>query len=487
MAGIAVDMAKCYDSARLPLLRRLLAAAGWPAAVVAVAGPLLAAYGARRRLRKGMQLAHSPAPVLVFGPTAPSLMAMAGRCTEGTAWSRGRELDRAVATAAVWSATALFAAAAQLRISVAKSGAFASTASARADLQVADPSAPVLRSFKDLGIPQHAGHVGTTAAVARVQGTFARLDRLAGLPLPYAHRVQAVAAAGVVAAAYGAVVGTPSNRTLARLRTWAGRAVWRGRRFGAVELRPLLGGQALPRRPCRSVRVGTVVGICKALQRGWARTEDAQLLGQGAGRHPLAQALRRSTRTLPGGTWDPATAGLDATRAWLPARWRARAALAVSRRRPGFVAAAAGVGWAGAGHALAVLAASPARWAAARAAMVGDSVTATRRPIGAALPASAPIASTLRRAWGASSGIALAGITPAKEQQAVSAATVCQSPRVLPRLTQHSLLRSPWVAAAALVPPCPQPFPVPPRAPARDDAGYSVDRRRRRVACRAPP
>ena len=45
-AGIAVDMAKCYDSIRLPLLRRMLTAAGWPSGL---SGPLLAAYAFRRR------------------------------------------------------------------------------------------------------------------------------------------------------------------------------------------------------------------------------------------------------------------------------------------------------------------------------------------------------------------------------------------------------------------------------------------------------
>ena len=44
------DMAKCYDSARLPLLRRVLTAAGWPAAVLE---PLLSAYSFQRRIRIG--------------------------------------------------------------------------------------------------------------------------------------------------------------------------------------------------------------------------------------------------------------------------------------------------------------------------------------------------------------------------------------------------------------------------------------------------
>ena len=42
VSGVAVDLSKCYDSVRLPLLRRILAAAGWPQAI---AGPMLAADG----------------------------------------------------------------------------------------------------------------------------------------------------------------------------------------------------------------------------------------------------------------------------------------------------------------------------------------------------------------------------------------------------------------------------------------------------------
>ena len=79
----------------------------------------------------------------------------------------------------------------------------------------------------------------------------------------------------------------------------------------------------------------------------------------------------------PGGVWAAAEAGLDETRGWLCPRWLAIAATAVARRRPGYAAAKAGVDWQAAGHALSELA-PPTRRAVARAAMVGDSVTATR-------------------------------------------------------------------------------------------------------------
>ena len=64
---------------------------------------------------------------------------------------------------------------------------------------------------------------------------------MAGLPLPHAKRLRAVASSGVQAATYGAVAGTPARGLLAKLRTSAGRAVWKGGAFGAVELRLLLG------------------------------------------------------------------------------------------------------------------------------------------------------------------------------------------------------------------------------------------------------
>ena len=79
----------------------------------------------------------------------------------------------------------------------------------RAGIEEDGPSVPIPTSFKDLGILQHAGKVSTAATTARAQRTFGRLERLAGLPLPLHRRVQAVAAAGVAAAAYGAIAGPP--------------------------------------------------------------------------------------------------------------------------------------------------------------------------------------------------------------------------------------------------------------------------------------
>ena len=242
---MAVDMAKCYDSVRLPMLRRMLGTAGWPSAVLE---PLFAAYSFRRRLRIGDAAGSFTLPTAGIPAGCPLAVATLAVITwpwqvavtgagataarryvdDLTAWHRGSAEDGQVAAAAMWSATALFVRAAQLTISTAKSGVFTSSTEGREALAAADPAAPVLLSFKDLGIVQAVGASKVSAPATRTLGTLARFQRLSGLPLPYAQRARAVAAAGVSAAAYGALAGTPPGRDLARLRTWAGRAVWRG-------------------------------------------------------------------------------------------------------------------------------------------------------------------------------------------------------------------------------------------------------------------
>ena len=144
VAGIATDLSKCYDGVRLPLLRRLLAAAGWPAGLVA---PLLAAYSAPRRLRVGDALGAfvSPAAGLPAGcPLAVSVLAVltwpwqvavaatgatrARRYVDDlTAWARGPLPVAAQAAAAAWVATEAFVAPSQLTIQLAKSGVFSGT------------------------------------------------------------------------------------------------------------------------------------------------------------------------------------------------------------------------------------------------------------------------------------------------------------------------------------------------------------------------
>ena len=106
-----------------------------------------------------------------------------------------------------------------------------------------------------------AGGSGQAALQKRVLAAAARFDRLGGLPLPYAVRLRAVAACGVQAAVYGAVAGRPKAGVLAQLRTRAGRAVWRGGGFGAVELRLLLGDPSCRADPAAAFSIAPLAAL----------------------------------------------------------------------------------------------------------------------------------------------------------------------------------------------------------------------------------
>ena len=80
----------------------------------------------------------------------------------------------------------------------------------------------------------------------------------------------------------------------------------------------------------------------------------------------------------PGGFWLPAQEGLLDTQAWLRCRRRALAALAAAACRPRFWEEQLGVDWAATESASARSGFAAPRQAAARAAMMGDSATATR-------------------------------------------------------------------------------------------------------------
>ena len=92
----------------------------------------------------------------------------------------------------------------------------------------------------------------------------------------------------------------------------------------------------------------------------------------------------------PGGLWEPLSEGLGDTIRWLRARWRAIASSAVARRRPPFWEAEPGIDWHSAETALSRSGLSLPRQAAARSAMVGDSVTATRASHWRAISRSCP-------------------------------------------------------------------------------------------------
>ena len=95
-----------------------------------------------------------------------------------TAWSRAPQGEGWSAAAAIWSATAVYAHRAQLTISAAKSGVFANSVEGRRRLREADPAAPLLLAFRDLGVQQHAGSYGEAAMAARVEATRARFAGL---------------------------------------------------------------------------------------------------------------------------------------------------------------------------------------------------------------------------------------------------------------------------------------------------------------------
>ena len=198
----------------------------------------------------------------------------------------------------------------------------------------------------------------------------------------------------------------------------------------------------------------------------WVTEADAQALWELPARHPLAAALRHSFKRFrlegtlliwraeavadhTGGAWLPAQEGLADTLRWLRGRWRALAAQAVAARRPHFWEARLGIDWVAAERVLSTSGLSPSRQAAARGAMVGDSVTATRashwRAVSRACPHCAHPAETVEhQLW----------LCPRWHAVRVRAAAVFSFDisslisRLGP-LTLHALLRPPCPAALA--------------------------------------
>jgi len=160
-----------------------------------------------------------------------------------TAWAAGTPAEVTASAGAVWQATEEFATAFQLDLNRQKSALFGHPPAARKAMRAAVPGVPVVASFRDLGVTQAFVRQGASAGgTARLLAAEGRFRRLGGLPLPFLQRVRATASAGVSAACWGAVVYAPPASHIARLRTWAGRAIWRSGRYGAVELRLLLSG-----------------------------------------------------------------------------------------------------------------------------------------------------------------------------------------------------------------------------------------------------
>ena len=290
-----------------------------------------------------------------------------------------------------------FAAAFQLEPHPTKTVQFGAPRKVRTALQAAAPGVAVERSFRDLGVRQVLGAAGAAgAAKHRTDGAWGRFERLASLPMPYPQRVRATACAGVAAATWGAVVGPPATHLLAKLRTAAGRAVWRGGRFGAVELRLLLGAPTAAADPAAAFAFGPLLMLAKALRWGLTHEAEVRAVQARAGATPVHRGVVAALKALrlrddwlcwtpvelpegegAGRLW-PADAPLARVRGWLQERWRLVSARAVAKRRPGYAPAAAGIDWALAKRQLADPWLSAGLRAALLTVMVGDTVQHTR-------------------------------------------------------------------------------------------------------------
>ena len=81
VAGLACDFSKCYDSVRLPQLRRALARGGLHPRIL---GPLLVQYHAPRRLRVAGTLGEQWPPLSGMPPGCP--LAVTALATLTAAW-----------------------------------------------------------------------------------------------------------------------------------------------------------------------------------------------------------------------------------------------------------------------------------------------------------------------------------------------------------------------------------------------------------------
>jgi hypothetical protein len=172
-------------------------------------------------------------------------------------------------------------------------------------------------------------------------------------------RLRVVAASAVASASYGCVAYPPDRKELLRLRTAAGRAAWRGGRFGAVELRLLVGCPTGRADPAAAMAFAPLLMCAKAVRRGWITLEALRAVEAALPSVPLVRAVLAARRALgldgswthwhagfapPGEQgWRPFDQPLAATLRWLRRRWLYLQVSLVAARRPGFRPSAAGV------------------------------------------------------------------------------------------------------------------------------------------------
>lgn len=193
-----------------------------------------------------------------------------------------------------------------LQLNAGKSVRFSSCAVVRAELRCLE-GPPVGVAFKDIGLDQHLGGSPPTVALERARQGQGRLDRLGQLALPWRVRCRMVAAAGVNALMFGAVVAALSSTAPVAVRRKVLMAILRTRFRAATETAFAL--LDVPRR-CDVLAVAVAAPwdpLGKAVAEGHDARATLQLVGgsprPGGPLHAAAVALRRCGITLFAGIW----------------------------------------------------------------------------------------------------------------------------------------------------------------------------------------
>jgi ribonuclease HI len=375
VCGAALDWRKAFDSVPLANLRPLLCRAGVPEWLLE---PLLATYGAPRRLRVEGALGECWTPTSGILPgcaLAVFVLSVALRpwdrrmehtvapclrrriyVDDLTLWARGRAGAVLPALLDGLRVTAEFAEASGWQLHSRKCVQFANSAAARRWLCERWPEIPVGTEAKDLGVVASTGRARRSPiAPTRVQIAVGRFRRVGKLPVPFAVRCRLGAAAGTAAAVYGAACGTPAPREITALRCAAKAAVCRGGQRWAAEVVFGVLSPSWRLDPAAVVALAPIVQFSKALRAGrlplaeWRETAEALSLRRGIRSGPVAAALRSlaalglgvdaecwtGIAEAPGG-WRPAEHPVAESvrvllQAWRRSQWRA-----LARRRPAF-------------------------------------------------------------------------------------------------------------------------------------------------------